>query len=211
MNFHSDKDLMALMGLSSPFIAADPLYSPIDERSIMTHRIFPGMCGFVPCGEKMIAGLFVDQLPKDERLKAIVMLTSRRDASGDEQECWLVQVESYGNAWQFMTIDESMPLPDAEIVLFQWKPGALQEAYAMHDQMIAELGDQTKFWLVGSDLEKEAYSRFVLSTGFSSFAHPYQANGLMAKALALPGQTLPLTKGPCLSMKAYPVQWYQAE
>lgn len=211
MNLYSDKDLMALMGLPSPFIAADPLYSPIDERSIMTHRIFPGMCGFVPCGEKMIAGLFVDELPEDEHLKAIVMLTSRRDASGDEQECWLVQIESYSNAWQFMTIDESMPLQDASIVLFQWKPGALQEAYAMHDAMIATLGDQTNFWLVGSKLEKEAYSRFVLSTGLSSFAHPYQANGLMDKVLALPGQTLALTNGPCLSMKAYPVQWYQAE
>lgn len=210
MNFHSDKDFMALMGLPSPFIAADPLYSPITERSIMTHRIFPGMCGFVPCGEQMIAGLFVDHLPDDDSLKAVVMLTSRRDHSGEEQECWLVQVESYSNAWQFMTVDETLPMPDASIVLFQWKPGALQDAYAMHDQMIAEMGDKSNFWMVGSELEKEAYSRFVLSAALSSFAHPYQANGLMAKALALQGQALPLTKGPCLSMKAYPVQWYQA-
>jgi hypothetical protein len=211
MIFHNDKDFMALMGLPSPFIAADPLYSPITERSIMTHRIFPGLSGFVPCGEQMVAGLFVDQLPEDAALKAILMLTTRRDAAGDDQECWLIQVESYGNAWQFMTIDETLPMPDPTLVLFQWKPGALAEAYAMHDQMIADLGDLSEFWLVGSDLEKEAYSRFVLSSGASSFAHPYQANGLMAQALATPGVTLPLSQGPCSAMKAYPVKWYQVE
>lgn len=204
-----DTQFMALTGLQSPFIAADPLYSPLSESSIMTHRVFPGLCGFVPCGELSVAGIFVDKLPDDDALKGMVMLTSRTDASGDTQECWLVQIQSRTNAWQFMTIDEGITQPDSYAVLFQWKPGALEEGYAMHDDMISGLASPEDFWLVGSDLEKQAYSRFVLSTGLSSLAHPYQASGWMDKAIANVGVSLMPSNGPSTSLRAYPIDWYE--
>lgn len=204
-----DTQFMALTGLQSPFTAADPLYSPISESSIMTHRIFPGLSGFVPCGDLSVAGIFVDQLPDDETLKGMVMLTSRKDAQGESQECWLVQIQSRTNAWQFMTIDEGLAQPDAYVVLFHWKPGSLEEGYAMHDDMISGLANPDDFWLVGSDLEKQAYSRFVLSTGLSSFAHPYQASGWMDKAIAHVGVTLKPSNGPSTALRAYPIDWYE--
>lgn len=204
-----DTHFMALTGLQSPFIAADPLYSPISESSLMTHRVYPGLSGFVPCGEMSVAGLFVDQLPDDESLRGMVMLTNRTNADGEEQECWLVQIQSRTNAWQFMTIDESLTQPDAFAVLFHWKPGALEEGYAMHDDMIAGLTNAEDFWLVGSDLEKQAYSRFVLSTGLSSLAHPYQASGWMDRAITDTGATLIPSNGPCTALRAYPIEWYE--
>lgn len=206
---YKDIQFMALMGLQTPFISADPLYSPLSETSLMTHRVFPGLSGFVPCSEMAIAGLFVDELPHDDSLKGMLMLTHRTDAEGEDQECWLVQIQSRTNAWQFMTVDETLSLPDPYAVLFQWKPGALEEGYAMHDDMIAGLATTDDFWLIGSDLEKEAYSRFVLSTGLSSLAHPYQANGWMDAALNHPGKTLHPTNGPSLAMRAYPIDWYE--
>lgn len=206
---YQDMQFMALTGLQSPFIAADPLYSPISESSIMTHRVFPGLCGFVPCDEMVISGLFVDQLPDDEVLKGMVMLTNRKNAEGEDQECWLVQIQSRTNAWQFMTIDETLAQPDPYAVLFQWKPGALEEGYAMHDDMICGLASPDDFWLVGSDLEKQAYSRFVLSTGMSSLAHPYQASGLMSKAIENAGSTVRPSHGPCTALRAYPIDWYE--
>lgn len=204
-----DTDYMMLMGLPTPFVSADPLYSPISETSIITHRVFPGLSGFVPCTDVMAAGLFVDHLPHDESLKGMVMLTNRKGADGEDQECWLIQIQSRTNAWQFMTVDETLSQPDPFVVLFQWKPGALKEGFAMHDDMIAGLGVDDDFWLVGSDFEKEAYSRFVLSTGLSSFAHPYQANGWMDAALNHPGKTLHPKNGPSLAMRAYPIEWYE--
>lgn len=211
MMYQKDTEMMTRAGLVSPFIAADPLYSPITESSVMTHRVFPGLCGFVPCGDQAVAGLFVDVLPDDERLSGLIMLTSRTDASGENQECWLIQIQSRTNAWQFMTIDELISKPSQTAVLFQWKPGALDEGYAMHEDMISAMGTETGFWLVGSELEKQAYSRFVLSTGLSSFAHPYQANGLMTKAIESIGATVSPAHGPCVALRAYPIDWYQVE
>jgi hypothetical protein len=210
MNFHKDTEFMALMGLPSPFIAADALYSPITESSMMTHRVFPGLCGFVPCGDAIVAGVFVDELPDDDRLRGVIMLTTRTDSAGESQECWLVQLQSRTNAWQFMTVDEFLPSPDEWTVLFKWKPGALSEGYEMHDAMVAGLAGDDDFWLVGSELEKQAYSRFVLSTGTSSFAHPYQANGMMSLALNNLGELIPITKGPSTEMRAYQIDWHQA-
>lgn len=209
MTFISDIELMAAQGLPSPFIAADAMYSPISEGSLMTHRIFPGLSGFVPSSVGMVAGVFVDQLPDTGRLKGLVMLTSRSDATGEAQECWLVQLQSTTNAWQFMTIDENLKEPADKAVLFQWKPGALNDAYEMHEAMISGLADHEQFWLVGSEIEKQAYSRFVLSTGYSSVAHPYQASGAIEEALSSLGSTLIPQHGPCLSLRAYGIDWYQ--
>lgn len=205
-----DVEIMAMGGLKSPFIAADSLYSPISEASIMTHRVFPGLCGLVPCGpDRTVASLFIDELPEDESLYGIVSLTTRSDSDGDPQECWLIQVQSKSSAWQFMTISEEMPTLSDQAVLLQWRPGALQEALKMHDEMIGEMGDSGNTWIIGSPLEKEAYSRFVLSTGFSSLAHPFQASGLLSKVLENKGEIIFMHKGPCLSMRAYPISWFQ--
>lgn len=210
MIFLKDKDLMVQMGLPSPFIAADPLYSPISDASIMTHRVFPGLCGFVPCGDQSIAAVFIDQLPEDETLSGIIMLTTRTDAEGERQECWLVQVQSRANAWQFMTIDEVMPNPGPYAVLLEWRAGQLEEGYAMHDSMIAGMTHPDDLWLVGTDLEKQAYSRFALSSGFSTLAHPFQASGAIPRAITSPGSTIKPRHGPCEAMRAYPIEWYQA-
>lgn len=214
MQLISDLQLLAAQGLPTPYIAGDPLFSPIAQRPLMTHRIFPGMSGFLPIGSEQVVVIFVDQLPADEELRGSLRLTTRQDAEGDCIEQWVIQAESTLNAWQFMTVDERVSIPANRIVLCQWRPGALQHAYNLHHQMIDALGLEGEAWLIGSELEKEAYSQFVLSTGRSSLAHPLEALGFITMALENVGSTIvmdnqpDLVTIPCLAIKAYPIRWY---
>lgn len=208
MEFISDLGLMAAKGLQSPFIAADPLYSPIAGAPIMTHRIFPGMSGIVPVGQENVVVIFVDKLPPDDVLSGTLRLTTRLNGEGEAQEHWIIQAEAVSNAWQFMTFDETLTTPAQKIVLFQWKPGALEEALKLHDTMIASLGRSGESWIIGSELEIEAHSRYILGAGFSSLAHPLAGAGLVAKALENMGKEITLQSGPCLAMKALPIRWF---
>jgi hypothetical protein len=208
MNFTNDKELMVRQGLLSPFSASDALYSPISEESIMTHRVFPGLSGIVPCGSESVAGLITDKLPQCDQLFGALMLTKRADASGEARECWLVQIQSKICAWQFMTADETLAELAGEAVLFEWNPGALEAGYTMHDDMISRLAPSDYPWLIGSRLEKEALSRYLLSSGASSIAHALQGADLMSSALQANGTVLDLKEGPCLRMRSYPITWY---
>lgn len=208
MELINDLGLMVAKGLQSPFIAADPLYSPIAGAPIMTHRIFPGLSGVVPIGTEKVVVIFVDTLPDDVKLSGTLRLTTRLNADGEPQEHWIIQAEAVSNAWQFMTIDDELKVPAEKIVLCQWKPGALEEALKLHDTMIASLGRSGEAWLIGSKLEIEAHSRYILGAGFSSIAHPLAGAGLVAKALENMGHEITLNSGPCLAMKALPIRWF---
>lgn len=208
MELINDQGLMVAKGLQSPFIAADALYSPIAGAPIMTHRIFPGLSGVVPIGAEKVVVIFVDKLPDDVSLNGTLRLTTRLNADGEPQEHWIIQAEAVSNAWQFMTIDDELKVPAEKIVLCQWKPGALQEALELHDTMIASLGRSGEAWLIGSKLEIEAHSRYILGAGFSSIAHPLAGAGLLTKALENMGQVVTMQSGPCIAMKALPIRWF---
>lgn len=210
----NDFEVMVAQGLPSPYIASDDAVSPIAQRPLLTHWIFPGLAGFVPVGTEHVVVIFVDKLPDDAKLRGSLRLTASVDAASKPTEKWLVQPESTQAAWQFKTVDSDLMIPATTIVLCQWKPGALQSAYNLHHKMIAALSDDEHAWLIGSELEKEAYSEFVLSTGHSSLAHPLEGLGLITKALAHVGQKIvfnnpdDLVSVPCLAMQAYPIRWY---
>ncbi len=206
----NDLEVMASHGLHSPFIASDSLYSPISDSPLMTHRIYPGLSSMVAGMDGSVACLFVDELPEANALKGVVFLTSR-EIEGEEQECWLIQLETNRVAWQFMTVDSQLGKPAGQVVLIQWRPGSLQQALDMHDAMIASMGESPSLWLIGSDLEKEAYSRFVLSSGLSSLAHPFAASGAIDHVIKNMGKTIRMEAGPCISMKAYEVEWFQVD
>ncbi|WP_274645041.1 hypothetical protein [Pseudomonas serbica] len=214
MEMINDYEVMVAQGLPSPYITSDYAASPLAQRSMLTHWIFPGLAGFVPVGAEHVVVIFVDKLPSDENLRGSLRLTASLDASGEPIEKWLVQPESAQEAWQFKTIDSDLSLPASTIVLCQWKPHALASAYSLHHKMIAALGEDEHVWLIGSELEKEAYSEFVLSTGHSSLVHPLESLGLITKALAHVGQKIvfnnsdELLSVPCLAMQAYPIRWY---
>ena len=208
MELINDRNLMVARGLPTPFIAADPLYSPIAGAPIMTHRIFPGLSGIVPVGGDKVVVIFVDMLPPDTHLSGSLRLTTRLNGDGEPQEHWIIQSEGVSNAWQFMTIDDELKVPAEKIVLFQWKPGALQQALKLHDVMIESLGRSGEAWLIGSKLEIEAHSRYILGAGFSSIAHPLAGAGLVDKALENIGHEISLNDGPCLAMKALPINWF---
>ena len=215
MELINDFQVMVAHGLPSAYIAEDYAPSPTAQRSLMTHRIFPGLSGFVPVGAEHVVVIFVDQLPDVDELTGSLRLTASLDAIGEPIEKWLVQAESSKDAWQFKTVDSELLMPASTIVLCQWKPGALEIAYKLHHKMIAALAGDDHPWLIGSELEKEAYSQFVLSTGHSSLAHPLQGLGLITKALAHVGQKIVFNNPdkadsvPCLAMQAYPILWYK--
>jgi hypothetical protein len=214
MELINDFEVMVAQGLPSAYITVDYAVSPIAQRELLTHWIFPGLAGFVPVGTEHVVVIFVDKLPEDPELRGSLRLTASVDAMGEPTEKWLVQPESTKEAWQFKTIDSDILLPATNIVLCQWKPGALESAYNLHHKMIAALERDEHVWLIGSELEKEAYSQFVLSTGHSSLAHPLEGLGLITKALAHVGQKIvfnnpdDLVSVPCLAMQAYPIRWY---
>lgn len=203
-----DLHMMAADGLVSPFSASDSLYSPVSARQVMTFRSFPGLSSMVPTVYGPTPCVFVEKLPEINRLQGFLQLTQRGGVDGEPQECWLALIEAHGFAWQFMTVDENFPTPSSYAVLLEWKPKSLGEALKMHDEMIAQMGDSSQMWIIGSDLEKEAVSRFVLSSGSSSLAHPFSACGAVDNAIENIGQPISMKEGPCLRLKAYEIDWF---
>jgi hypothetical protein len=170
--------------------------------------VFPGLCGIVPVESKHVAVVFVDKLPNERELHGLLMLTPRTDESGSISNNWLIQVQGGLLAWQFMTVDDHLPDLIGHVVLLEWRSGHLGMAIDKHHRMIETIS-KPEDWLVGSQIEIEAYSNYALATGMSTLSHPYQADGTISRALNAPGRSIELYGDPISKACAYPVRWFE--
>ena len=207
-----DYQLMIAQGLRSPYIRSTYTASPISGQNVLTHTGFPGLSGLITLDEGEVAVIYVEELPVEGALSGTLQLRSKQEIEGEEDN-WIINVESSSCSWEFSVGSGSPRFPCDRIVLCQWKPGALEQAFRLHHEMVKASTEGSTAWLIGSDLEKEAYTEYAIAAGLSTLAHPLEWLGLISKAAKSPNSRFLIEVAPeyedipCLALQGYPITW----
>lgn len=203
MKYIPDTLLMAADGLISAYSASGPMHSPITGLTVMTHRLFPGLGSLVKTGTSSVVMMYVNKLQKADQVRGVIFPINRGSEKGEH---FLVHVESGFNAWQFIIPAESVSDLDDHIIFCEWIAGSLNHAVALHDKVISELWNEEDM-LIGSNIEKQALSRFSLASGVTSIFHPFATMGYLKEAIRLKGKALEVEMGGCRKMQARSIEW----
>jgi len=207
-----DYQLMIAQGLKSPYIRSTYAASAISGQNVLTHIGFPGLSGLVTLDEGEVPVIYVEELPMEGALSGTLRLRARQETENDEDN-WTVHVESSSCCWEFSAGSGSPRSPCDRIVLCQWKPGGLEQAFRLHHEMVKASTEGSTAWLIGSDLEKEAYTEYAIAAGLSTLAHPLEWLGLISKAAKSLNSRLLIEVAPeyedipCLALQGYPITW----
>lgn len=205
--FTSDLEILLGAGLETPYVAAGSLISYLSESACMVHKLFPSLGDLVEEEDGALCALFVSKLPAIEALEAVAIEREPTTPAEDGEQEWLIQVEAGALGWQFIYRGFSRPELKSHLIMLEWVPGGFNKLLDLHDCFVAESKELKGMWKIDSEIEKEAFSRYMLMTGGSTLFAPYDGLGFIDQAIASMGEEVFVGKGACSTLRAYPVEW----
>ncbi|MHD0644652.1 hypothetical protein ACYPKM_03300 [Pseudomonas aeruginosa] len=209
MNVKSDLQVILGGGLVSPYTVTGSLISYISEGVCEVSQVFPGLADLVGEGEQQTCALFVERLIDVDTLEGVILEREFDEPRVPDEREWLIQIEAGPVGWQYTLKGPERPQPRDMVMLLRWKQDgtALTSCLALHDKLVAESEHHAAHWLIGSEIEKEAFSRYLLVTGLTTLFSPFEDLGYFDQADSAPGDEVAVNVGGCEAIRAYRIRW----